>query len=127
MECVRLPMLIGGLKREESVKRKGACSAVILLSLFFLSCATTHHSTTKVIPDSARVVRLYVPSCTSYDIAGQIQGILMRIDGVYDVTGDTSNQYVTVAFDPGKTSVEALDRELEPQGIYVRGKPVFIK
>jgi hypothetical protein len=109
------------------MKRRGTLSAIVLLSLFFLSCATTHHVTTKVIPDSARVVRLYVPSCTSDDIAGQIHGILMRIDGVYDVTGDTSNQYVTVAFDPGKTNVEALDRELEPQGIYVRGKPVFIK
>jgi len=109
------------------MKRKRACSAVILLSLFFLSCATTHHVTTKVIPDSARVVRLYVPSCTSEDIAGQIQGILMRINGVYDVTGNTFDQYVTVAFDPGKTNVETLNQELEPQGIYVRGKPVFIK
>ena len=124
---MRIPILIGGLKREESVKRKGACSAVILLSLFFLSCASTHHLTTKVIPDSARVVRLYVPSCTSDDIAGQIQGILMRINGVYDVTGNTSDQYITVAFDPEKINVETFNRELEPQGIYVRGKPVFIK
>jgi len=109
------------------MKGKGTCSAVILLSLFFLSCATTHHVTTKVLPDSARVVRLYVPSCTSEDIAGQIQGILMRVNGVYDVTGNTLDQYVTVAFDPGKTNIEILNRELEPHGIYVRGKPVFIK
>ena len=109
------------------MKARGTCSAVIFLSLFFLSCATTHHVTTKVLPDSARVVRLYVPSCTSEDIAGQIQGILMRFNGVYDVTGNTLDQYVTVAFDPGKTNIEILNRELEPHGIYVRGKPVFIK
>jgi len=109
------------------MKRRGTCSAVMLLSLFFLSCATTHNVTTKVIPDSARVVRLYVPSCTSEDIVGQIQGALMRINGVYDVTGNTLDQYVTVAFDPSKTNVEDLNRELEPKGIYVRGKPVFIK
>ena len=122
-----MTVLIRGLKREESMKRKWACTAVIMLSLFFLACATTHHLTTKLIPDSARVVRLYVPSYTSKDIAGQIHGILMSIDGVYDVTGDISNQYVTVAFDPGKTTVEAFNRELEPRGIYVRGKPVFVK
>ena len=109
------------------MKRKGTCAAVILLSLFLLSCATTHQFTTKVVPDTARVVRLYVPSCTSEDIAGQIQEILMRINGVYDVTGNTLDQYVTVSFDPSKTNVEALNRALEPQGIYVRGKPVFIK
>ena len=109
------------------MKRKGTCSAAILLSLFFLSCATTHHVTTKVLPDSARVVRLYVPSCTSEDIVAQIQGTLMRINGVYDVIGNTLDQYVTVAFDPSKTNVEDLNRQLEPLGIYVRGKPEFIK
>ncbi|MBW1716169.1 MAG: hypothetical protein JRJ77_10155 [Deltaproteobacteria bacterium] len=46
------------------MRRKMAFAAVFLLGLFLLSCATTHQVTTDVIPDSARIVRLYVPACT---------------------------------------------------------------
>jgi len=46
------------------MKRKKMFPAIFLLSLFLLSCATTQQITTKVVPDTARVVRLYVPACT---------------------------------------------------------------
>jgi len=46
------------------MRRKKVFAAIFLLSLFVLSCATTHQVTMEVIPDSARIVRLYVPACT---------------------------------------------------------------
>jgi hypothetical protein len=55
---------IDDLRKEEMMKRRKMLAAVFLLSLFVLSCATTQHVSTKVIPDTARIVRLYVPSCT---------------------------------------------------------------
>jgi hypothetical protein len=51
-------------KKEEMMKRKKMFPAIFLLTLFLLSCATTQQITTKVVPDTARVVRLYVPACT---------------------------------------------------------------
>jgi hypothetical protein len=45
------------------LKRKSIVPIVLLVSLFLLSCATTQ-APIKVIPDTARIVRLYVPSCT---------------------------------------------------------------
>ena len=53
-----------GYKKEEMMKRKKMFPAIFLLTLFLLSCATTQQITTKVVPDTARVVRLYVPACT---------------------------------------------------------------
>ncbi|UCG64145.1 MAG: hypothetical protein JSW12_16070 [Deltaproteobacteria bacterium] len=51
----------------------------------------------------------------------------MNIDGVYDVRGDTLNQYVTVSFDPEKTNVAAFAKALESEEFFVKGPPVFIK
>ena len=53
-----------GHKKEEIMKRKKMFPAIFLLTLFLLSCATTQQISTKVVPDTARVVRLYVPACT---------------------------------------------------------------
>ena len=118
---------IGGLKKEGMMRRKKAFAAVFLLSLFLLSCATTHQVTTEVIPDSARIVRLYVPACTWAGTEAQIREILMNIDGVYDVKGNTLSQYVTVSFDPEKTNVEAFIKTLESEEFFVKGAPVFMK
>ena len=109
------------------MRRKKAFAAIFLLSLFLLSCATTHQVTTEVIPDSARIVRLYVPACTWAGTEAQIREILMNIDGVYDVKGNTLSQYVTVSFDPEKTNVEAFIKTLESQEFFVKGAPVFMK
>jgi hypothetical protein len=46
------------------MKRKKMFPAIFLLTLLLLSCATQQQMTTKVVPDTARVVRLYVPACT---------------------------------------------------------------
>ena len=81
----------------------------------------------EVIPDSARIVRLYVPACTWAGTEAQIREILMNIDGVYDVKGNTLSQYVTVSFDPEKTNVEALIKTLESEEFFVKGAPVFMK
>jgi hypothetical protein len=51
-------------KKEEMMKRKKMFPAIFLLTLLLLSCATQQQMTTKVVPDTARVVRLYVPACT---------------------------------------------------------------
>ncbi|MBW1716170.1 MAG: hypothetical protein JRJ77_10160 [Deltaproteobacteria bacterium] len=51
----------------------------------------------------------------------------MNIDGVYDVKGNTLSQYVTVSFDPEKTSVEGLIKTLESEEFFVKAAPVFIK
>ena len=37
------------------MRRKKVFAAIFLLSLFVLSCATTHQVTMEVIPDSARI------------------------------------------------------------------------
>ena len=103
------------------MRRKKAFAAVFLLSLFLMSCATTHQVTTEVIPDSARIVRLYVPACTWAGTEAQIREILMNIDGVYDVKGNTLSQYVTVSFDPEKTNVEAFIKTLELEEFSVKG------
>jgi hypothetical protein len=59
----KVPFTIGH-KKEEMMKRKKMFPGIFLLTLFLLSCATTQQMTTKVVPDTARVVRLYVPACT---------------------------------------------------------------
>jgi hypothetical protein len=46
------------------MKKKKMFPAIFLLILFVMSCATTQQISTKVVPDTARVVRLYVPACT---------------------------------------------------------------
>ena len=46
------------------MKKTKILPAIFLLTLFLLSCATTQQISTKVVPDTARVVRLYVPACT---------------------------------------------------------------
>ena len=51
----------------------------------------------------------------------------MNIDGVYYVKGDTVSQYVTVSFDPEKTSLEAISKALELEELSPQGEPVFIK
>ena len=101
--------------------------AIFLLTLFLLSCATTQQISTKVVPDTARVVRLYVPACTWEATEGRIRAILEKIDGVYEVKGDVSNQYVYVTFDPDKTTVEAFSKALQYEEFFPRGEPVFIK
>jgi hypothetical protein len=53
-----------GHRKEEMMRRKKMFPAIFLLTLFLLSCATTQQISTKVVPDTARVVRLYVPACT---------------------------------------------------------------
>ena len=109
------------------MKRKKMFAAIFLLSLFILSCATTQQITTQVIPDTARVVRLYVPACTWENTEAQIRGILTKIDGVYDVKGDTVGNYVYVTYDPEKTNVAAFEKALSTEEFFVRGTPVFIK
>jgi len=109
------------------MRRKKVFTAIFLLSLFIFSCATTQQVTTKVIPDTARIVRLYLPSCTSEASAARVRAILMKIDGVYDVVSNVSGQYVTVTFDPEKTSVQAFEKALSTEEFFVRGTPVFIK
>ena len=109
------------------MKRKKMFAAIFLLTLFVLSCATTHQVSTKVIPDTARVVRLYVPACTWENTEAQIRGILTKIDGVYDVKGDTLGNFVYVTYDPEKTNVEAFKKALSKETFFVRGTPVFIK
>jgi len=49
------------------------------------------------------------------------------MDGIYEVKGDVSNQYVFVTFDPEKTSVEAIMQALQYEEFFPRGEPVFIK
>jgi ribosomal protein S6 len=51
----------------------------------------------------------------------------MKIDGVYEVKGDTLGHYVTVTFDPEKTSVEAFEKALSTEEFFVRGEPKFLK
>jgi copper chaperone CopZ len=51
----------------------------------------------------------------------------MKIDGVYDVKGDFLHQYITVTFDPEKTSVEKLVKALGETEFFVRGEPLIIK
>ena len=109
------------------MKRKKMFAAIFLLSLFTLSCATTQQITTKVIPDTARIVRLYVPSCTWEASAARVRAILMKIDGVYDVESDASGQYATVTYDPEKTSVQAFEKALSKDQFFVRGEPKFLK
>jgi len=109
------------------MKRKKMFAAIFLLSLFILSCATIHQVTTKVVPDTARVVRLYVPLCTWEASAARVRAILMKIDGVYDVESDASGQYARVTYDPEKTSVRAFIDALSKEQFFVRGDPVFLK
>ena len=116
-----------GHKKEEIMKRKKMFPAIFLLTLFLLSCVTTQQISTKVVPDTARVVRLYVPACTWEATEGRIRAILEKIDGVYEVKGDVSNQYVYVTFDPDKTTVEAFSKALQYEEFFPRGEPVFIK
>jgi len=54
---------IDGVGKEEMMKRKKMFAAIFLLSLFALSCATTHQVSTEVIPDTAQIVKLVVPGC----------------------------------------------------------------
>jgi hypothetical protein len=51
----------------------------------------------------------------------------MKIDGVYDAVSGASGQYVTVTFDPEKTSVQAFEKALSKEQFFVRGDPVFLK
>ena len=108
------------------MKRKNTFAAIFLLSLFVLSCATTHQVSTEVIPDTAQIVRLTVPGCGWKDSAARVRDILTRIDGVYDVKTDTTVGSATITFDPEKTNVAAFIEALNPEFI-VTGKPVFIK
>ena len=115
------------LEEEEiMLQGKTIVPGILLLSLFLLSCATTQPPT-EVIPDTARVVRLYVPSCTWEATEERIRAILEEIDGVYEVKGDVSNQYVYVTLDPDKTTVEAIMEALQYEEFFPRGEPVFIK
>ena len=117
----------GNHKKEEMMRRKKMFPAIFLLALFLLSCATTQQISTKVVPDTARVVRLYVPACTWEATEARIRAILGKIDGVYEVKGDASSHYVYVTFDPDKTSVEVIMKALDFEEFFPRGEPVFIK
>ncbi len=37
---------------------------ILFVSLLFVSCATTQKLSTKVIPDTARIVKIWVPGCS---------------------------------------------------------------
>ena len=117
---------IDGVKKEEMMKRKKMFAAIFLLSLFILSCATTHQVSTELIPDTAKIVKLTVPGCGWKDTAARVRDILTRIDGVYDVKADTTVGTATITFDPEKTNVAAFIGALKPEFI-VKGEPVFIK
>ena len=108
------------------MKRKNTFAAIFLLSLFVLSCATTHQVSTEVIPDTAQIVRLTVPGCGWKDTAERVRDILASIDGVYDVKTNYFVGTATVTFDPEKTNVAAFIGALKPEFI-VTGEPVFIK
>jgi cytochrome oxidase Cu insertion factor (SCO1/SenC/PrrC family) len=51
----------------------------------------------------------------------------MKIDGVYDVASGASVQYVTVTYDPEKTSVQEFEKALSKEQFFVRGEPEFLK
>jgi copper chaperone CopZ len=121
------PKSLLAFHEEEIMNRKALIAAILLLCLFLLSCATTTNISTKVIPDTARVVKLYVPACTWENTEAEIREILMRIQGVYDVNGDTLSQHVNVTFDPEKTNVAALVKALSDGEFPIKGTPIFIK
>lgn len=66
-------------------------------------------------------VTLALTNSPGRHLATSVEGVLDGVDGIQRARADTTNRWVTIAFDPERIGVLALVRLLERRGHYVAG------